>query len=149
MVAEAKLEFPDLAWRERQIRHALEIRIDALPDEYQCRWQLPVHEFASRWITQKSFTDKATLWQWGSMSANLIPGAGFGWSEFVIHFGLPQTFMQGLERHLVATFRGCARLSEMMPAQRDDGWSPFCHIEQGRAWEQMDAHVWIPTTVTG
>lgn len=147
-MVKVKLEFPDLAWRERQIRHALEVRIDALPEEFQDQWHLPVHEFASRWIAQNSFTEKATLWQWGNMSANIIPRADFGWSEFIIQFGLPRSFMQGLERHLVATFRGCVRLSEMMPALRDDGWSPFCHIEQGRVWEQEDVYVWIPATAT-
>lgn len=132
----------DLAWREGQAKPALEIRIDELPDEYQGRWHDPVFAFTKDWVAEKSFGKTATLWQWGGMSVNPIPGAEPGWSEFIIAFGVPQTYLHGLARHLVKKFGGKARITEHVTAQTNDGWAAFCHIEEGRVWREIGPHEW-------
>lgn len=139
------LEFPELAWKEGERKLAIEISIDYLPQEYQGRWQHPILEFTANWVANKSFEKKGTVYMWGSMSCNYAMKHGVpSWSEFIIVFGLPAVFADALARSLTGTFRDQAGYREYVTARRDDGWSAFCHVEQGNVWTLVDADTWSP-----
>jgi len=130
-----------LVWRKRVVP-ALEIRIDELPDEYRGNWQTSIRNFLAHWVNKNAFSQRATLWHWGSMSANYVPNAEFGWSEFIIEFGLPGNALESLEKYLSTIFGGRVRISGEVEARRDAGWAPFCHIEETGIWRPEDAYTW-------
>jgi len=132
----------ELVWGKRTRIPALEIRIDAIPDMYRGGWQTPIRDFLKQWVGAEVFSGQATFWQWGSMSANYIPNADWGWSEFIIQFGLPMRSLELLEEHLSGLFMGCVRISEEVEARRSMGWAPFCHVEQSRVWRPEDTYTW-------
>jgi hypothetical protein len=96
-------------------------------------------------VKKKEFTGSATLWMWGCISVNLasrhqpsVPS----WSDFVVQFGLPAEYLTKLASDLEARFDRQAAMSEHLMFKLDDGWSPICHIEQGRAFKRVDADEW-------
>jgi hypothetical protein len=66
------------------------------------------------------------------------------WSDFLIQFGLPESFLPWLEQRLAKAFDGQAAITEMLSSVRDDGWSAICHIEQNCVWSLIDADTWAP-----
>lgn len=141
-----KLEFPKLVWKEKSVQPALEVSIDFLPEEYQGDWHDPIHQFTRRWVHQKNFTASSTLWMWGCISVNLaqrhkpsVPS----WSDFVVQFGMPAEFLNSLAADLDARFDHQAAITEQLTAIRADGWTPICHVEQGRVFKRVDADEWL------
>ena len=71
---------------------------------------------------------------WGAISVNLIrchPAHPVpSWSEFLVQFGLPEKFIDELERELQKTFDGQAAITEYVSPNRDEGWTPICHVEK-------------------
>jgi hypothetical protein len=147
-MADEELEFPDHAWKEGQIRPSIEVGIDFLPAKCLGSWHRVVHGFADTWVQKHRFQKRATIWMWGCMSANLIsrhPDNPIpSWSDFLIQFGFQSSFWDELRMYLDREFAGQCGGTEMMQAIRDEGWTPICHIEQGKVWTRIDADTWAP-----
>lgn len=142
------IEFPEHAWKERQKRPSIEVCIDFLPEKFKGNWHRAIHMFTYDYIQNHRFDKVATIWMWGCMSSNLISrhpdNPSPSWSDFLIQFGLPATYWDGLGLHLDQAFGGQCGKIETMQAISDDGWTPICHIEQGKVWTRIDADTWAP-----
>ncbi len=147
---ENTLKYPDLVWKEREIRPAIEVSIDFLPEKYQGKWRAVVIEYTSHWIERNNFSKKATIWQWATLSVNLAlrhpQHFGPSLSEFIVQFGLPGSFFAGLAAELKQKFENQCDITEHLAFQADDGWSAFCHVEQNKAWKEDDADIWVPAS---
>ena len=143
------LEYPDLVSKEHEIRPAIEVSIDFLPEKYQGKWRSVVNDFTCHWIQRNNFSKRATIWQWATLSVNFLsrhpqyPGPSL--SEFIVAFGLPSSFFSELAAELMQKFDNQCGI-EHIAFQLSDGWSAFCHIEQNRAWKEDDADIWVPVS---
>jgi hypothetical protein len=142
------LEFPDLEWKEGKAQPAIEVSIDFLPQRFRGKWHRAVHEVTAEWMGKHPFKKRATIWMWGCISVNMISRhpehAQPSWSDFLIQFGLPNTFIPYLEHRLASLFKDQAAITEVLHPVREDGWTAICHVEQGRVWKESDADVWEP-----
>ncbi len=143
-----ELEYPELTWKEGQLVPAIEVSIDFLPREYQGNWHRAVQAYTARWVKEKEFKKKGSLWMWGCISVNMIsrhPEVHMPtWSDFIIQFGLPTNFIPGLSLRLERVFKGQAAITEHLQSVRDHGWVAICHVEQNKAWIPKDGDSWIP-----
>ena len=140
-----RLSFPDLVKKTNSPVPALEIGIDYLPKKLQIGWMDHILQFTQRYVESNSITDKATIWNWGGYSQNLSHNGEPGFSMFHIVFGLPTSFLPALELHMQQKLGiNNVGIKEYVLYHPDDGWTAVCHIEQGRAWETVDANEWAP-----
>jgi hypothetical protein len=139
------LEFPDHAWKEKSVAYGVEVAIDLLPSEFAGKWRRTVERSIDRWVRSKAFKKPATLWMWGTMSANFLHETNLPcWSEFVVPVGLPKAFLPYLHDDLSKPFRKGVRFSEAVQLVRDDGWAAICHVQDGIVWVEEDADLWVP-----
>lgn len=142
------LEFPEFSWREGSIAPALEVSIDFLPEPLEGQWLDVVREFTASWVKANEFKKSGTIWMWGTMSVNLVSRHPEypvpSWSDFLVQVGLSKRFLAELDAHSSFHFGGQSGVTEQLALRRDDGWTPVCHVEQGRAWEQVDGDTWAP-----
>ena len=145
---EERLEFPEHTWQEGRVCPTIEVSIDFLPQKYYGNWHRSVHQFAENWVLNHKFQRKATIWMWGCMSVNLVSAHPNNpvpsWSDFLIQFGLPSKFWGGLRMYLDSEFAGQCGGTKMLPAIHSEGWTPICHVEQGKVWTLVDADTWSP-----
>lgn len=139
------LEFPEHVWKEKSVKYGIEVSIDFLPPEFEGNWLPVVYAASEKWVRSKKFDGKATLWMWGTVSINFqAVNDDASWSEFVIPVGLPESFLIFLHAELTKSFGNKVRFSEGIQLRRAEGWAAICHIENGRAWVEEDANLWIP-----
>lgn len=142
------LEFPDLISKNGQTRSALEVSIDFLPEAYKGKWHKVVREFTAKWVRKNAFKKSATLWMWGCISGNLISkhpqNPVPSWSDFIVQFGLPGSFIEELETALARKFGGQVVITEELAFRPDDGWTAICHIEQSKTWAPAGDDTWTP-----
>jgi hypothetical protein len=141
----ANLEWPDLVSKTNLPVPALEIGVDYLPEKYQIGWIKHILSFTSEYVSIKNIKRKATIWNWGGYSQNLRPGHEPGYNMFHISFGLPAAFMPELEVYMKQKLGSeNVGIKEHVAYDPDAGWMAICHIEQGKAWEAVDANEWSP-----
>ncbi len=64
---------------------------------------------------------------------------------FHIAFGLPSSFLPALETYMKQKLGSDnVGIKEHVSYDPDAGWMAVCHIEQGQAWEAVDANEWAP-----
>jgi hypothetical protein len=148
MLVSEKLDWPELVWREGGSKPAIEIGIDFLPEPYHYTWDTAILEITAKLCRRNKWPEKATIWQWGSPSVNLVRAhpehREATWSEFLVQFGFPKAFWDELGLELHGLFnKQCGMTGEVSP-RRSEGWQAMCHVEQGKVWFRADAATWLP-----
>jgi hypothetical protein len=103
------------------------------------RWHELIFDFVKNWLSKSRFQEEATIW------SSVIPSVNFmhpGNSCFIAVFGMPEDFLGNLEDFLKVKIGKCVRLSDYVEVDENDGWRPYLHIKQGRAWEYCDYNEW-------
>ena len=134
------LEFPEYNCRDEQVRQTVQVDLDHLPEKFEGNWLQHVRTFTSKWIEEKGFDKSATIWMWGTASADFNHPTP-SWAEFLVQFGLPSKFLSELYTHLSHLFGGNCRQGYIQ-FQKDEGWQPVCHIEQNAAWQDAGGECW-------
>jgi len=134
------ISWPTLVLKQRGPVDSIEIDNDAIEGPYaDGAWQSLIAEFTANWVKKRKFAKTATIWVWGSPSASFHHP---GYSFFIAEFGLPKSYFEELERHLVTKLRDKAKFSDSVQPNLRDGWNAFVHVQDGAAWIPYEEGVW-------
>jgi len=136
------VNFPDLVIPKRRPVSSIEINVDSLSvieDYRNGEWEDLLFNIIARWVHEKSFTGKCTVWTWGSPSVNFQHDS---YSMFYAILGMPTALKEVLGKEIMTLGKHVRPFSVYLTPSTDDGWVAQCHIEDNKAWQAVDVVTW-------
>jgi hypothetical protein len=101
-------------------------------------WHEPVRKFILGWA--KKYPEQKPATVWSSIQSHSM-FESFQACYMAASISLSAQFLRSLERHLSSITGGRCRIDGEILV-RNGEWRPYLHIENGEAWEQVDAVEW-------
>ena len=143
-VPKKSLLFPEFVSGNGAPVLALDVAIDQIPEE-KMRWVEHLHLTTQLYVEHSRFMGHATIWSYVEIGGFASGENPYGAAMIHVAIGLPERFLQELELRLQSYLgQSYVAIRRYVGLNREDGWRPVCHVEQGIAWRQIDADEWEP-----